>query len=503
MNPKLEILRQKANNLTLDPGVYIMLDAEGTVIYVGKAKHLKNRVSSYFHGDHLPKVSAMIDKIDDFNIIIVKSEFEALILENSLIKKYQPHYNILLKDDKGYPFIRINMNDAYPKMSIVGKCEKDGAEYYGPFGGRDITRQLISAINMALLLPDCSRRFPEDIGKGRPCLNFQMKCCEGWCLRDKDREEYKKRIEQARLILDGKKDELISNLESKMLAAAEEQRFEYAAKLRDRIRSIEALGNTQRVTVKNSSRYFVRQETEDNEAVIQKGKKTLALLQSMLGMQSFPHRIEAYDISNLGNTGIVASMTVFVDGKPYKRDYRKFRMKSVLEQDDYASMRETVTRRFKRYLDGDEKFSSLPDLIIIDGGQEHALIARQVLNELNISTPVFGAVKDDRHRTRALVSPDGGEIGISGKQPVFVLIGRIQEETHRFAIEFQRSLRYENYGSALDGIEGIGPKRKTELFRKFKTVKAIKNAGIAELEEVLPTNVAKEVYNHFNGEKQA
>lgn len=502
MNPKLEILRQKANNLSLDPGVYIMMDADKTVIYVGKAKHLKNRVSSYFHGDHLPKVSAMIDKIDDFNIIIVKSEFEALILENSLIKKYQPHYNILLKDDKGYPFIRINMNDAYPRMSIAGRCENDGAEYYGPFGGRDVTRQLISAINTALLLPDCSRRLPEDIGKGRPCLNFQIKCCEGWCLSGRDKDEYRKRIEQARLILDGKKDELISNLESKMYAAAEEQRFEYAAKLRDRIRSIEALGNTQRVTVKNSSRYFVRQETEDNEALLLKGQKTLALLQSMLGLQAFPHRIEAYDVSNLGNTGIVSSMTVFLDGKPHKRDYRKFRMKSVPEQDDYASMRETITRRFKRYLDGDERFSALPDLMIIDGGCEHAQIARQVLNELDINVPVFGAVKDDRHRTRALVSPEGEEIGISGKQPVFVLIGRIQEETHRFAIEYQRSLRYENFGSDLDKIDGIGPKRKAELFKKFKTVKAIKNAGLAELEEVLPKNTAKEVFEHFNGDKQ-
>lgn len=498
MNPKLDILRQKALNLPLDPGVYIMKDVQGTVIYVGKAKHLKNRVTSYFRGEHLPKVQAMVDKIDDFNIIIAGNEFEALILENSLIKKYQPHYNILLKDDKGYPFVRVDLSDAYPRMTIVGKPAQDGALYYGPYGGREITKELINAVYTALLLPDCSRRFPQDIGKERPCLNYQMKTCDGWCLKGGSEEEYRRRIEQALLILDGRTEELIQNLEEKMYKAADEQLFENAATLRDRIKSIRALGNKQRVTKNNSDRYFVPRETEDNEGVRKTQLKTLEMLQSMLGLDAFPHRIECYDISNLGNSGIVSAMTVFIDGKPAKKEYRKFRMKNVTSQDDYASMRETLVRRFRRYFNGDDKFCNLPDLLLVDGGQEHACTALSVLGDCGLEIPVFGAVKNDRHRTKGLISPAGEEIGIASKQNVFILISQIQEETHRFAIDYQRSLRYENYGSALDHIPGVGEKRKADLLRHFKSVKAVKEASFKELCDVVPSNTAKAVFEYFN-----
>ena len=221
-NPVLDTLADKANRLPLLPGVYIMLDEHGEVIYVGKAKKLKNRVSSYFHGDHLPKVAAMVDKVRDFNVIVAGSEFEALVLENSLIKRHKPHYNILLKDDKGYPFIRLDMKEEYPAMSIASRAGKDGARYFGPFGGRSQTRDIISTVSKALLLPDCSRKFPRDIGKERPCLNYHMGACAGWCMKDSDAEDYRRRMAQAALILDGKSNELIGDLKSQMEQAAEE-----------------------------------------------------------------------------------------------------------------------------------------------------------------------------------------------------------------------------------------------------------------------------------------
>ena len=221
----LDSLREKANNLPLLPGVYIMLDEHGEVIYVGKAKKLKNRVSSYFHGEHLPKVEAMVEKVHDFNVIVAGSEFEALVLENSLIKQHKPHYNILLKDDKGYPFIRLDLHEEYPKMTLTNRAGKDGAKYFGPFGGRGQTYDIISTISKALLLPDCSRKFPRDIGRERPCLNYHMGSCAGWCLKDSSAEDYRRRITQAAMILDGKSKELTDELRSQMEQAAEELRY--------------------------------------------------------------------------------------------------------------------------------------------------------------------------------------------------------------------------------------------------------------------------------------
>lgn len=605
MNLQLDELREKANNLPLLPGVYIMLDEHSEVIYVGKAKKLKNRVSSYFHGEHLPKVAAMVDKVHDFNVIVAGSEFEALVLENSLIKRHKPHYNILLKDDKGYPFIRVDVRSEYPVMSVVSRAGKDGARYFGPFGGRGQTHEIINTISKALLLPDCSRRFPRDIGKERPCLNYQMGTCAGWCIQGSSAEDYRRSMSQAMLILDGKSDELIADLRSQMEKAAEELRFEYAAELRDRLRAVDSLANRQRVVstafadtdavgfcrgakscfavlhfvggdlVGKDVEMMEEPIEEDGEAVsdlvreyytahrggwpksillpceiedrvelesllseisgrriyieapkrgermrliesaalnaqeeirrrtteTQRRSKTLEWLQRALELEHFPKRIEAFDISNLGDTGIVAAMTVHVDGKPLKRDYRKFRIKDLETQDDYASMYQAVYRRFKHYVDGDEHFSPLPELLLIDGGSTHTATALEALSALGLSVPTFGMVKDDRHRTRALVTADGREIGISGNQAVFSLIGNIQEETHRFAIEYQRSLRNESYGSVLDGIEGVGPKRKADLIKYFKTVKAIREADVEQLRLVVPKNTAQTVYDFFHNEK--
>ena len=600
----LDTLSEKANNLPLLPGVYIMLDEHGEVIYVGKAKKLKNRVTSYFRGEHLPKVAAMVEKVRDFNVIVAGSEFEALVLENSLIKRHKPKYNILLKDDKGYPFVRVDVKSEYPRMSLINRSAKDGARYFGPFGGRGQTYGIIETISRALLLPTCAKKFPRDIGKERPCLNYQMGNCAGWCRGVPDAEEYRRRMAQAMLILEGKSAELTRELTEKMEQAAEELRFEQAAELRDRLRAVESLANRQRVistafadtdaigfcrgakscftvlhfvngdlvgkdtemmdepleddgeavaglvlqyytahrggwpksvllpceidgkealeellsetsgrriyieTPKRGERMRLiesaalnaREEIQRRTTAAQRTNKTLEWLQKALGLAEFPRRIEAFDVSNLGDTGIVAAMTVHVDGRPFKRAYKKFRIKDMPVRDDYASMRQAVYRRFRHYVDGDESFSPLPELLLIDGGENHAKVAVDALRELKLNVPVFGMVKDDRHRTRALISPDGHEIGINSNQAVFALVGNIQEETHRFAIEYQRALRNEGYVSALDRIDGVGPKRRADLIKYFKTVKAIRAASVSQLNLVVPKNTAQAVYDYFHNE---
>ncbi len=613
MNEHIEALREKANKLPLLPGVYCMRSSAGEIIYVGKAKNLKNRVTTYFRGEHEPKTAAMVDKVVDFDVIVAASEFEALVLENSLIKRHQPHYNILLRDDKSYPFIRLDLNSEYPRFSIVNRTASDGAKYFGPFGGRSQTREILDTISKALGLPTCGRRFPRDIGRERPCLNYHMGTCAGYCRREASQEEYRRAIGQAVMILEGKTAELTAELEEKMAQAAEELRFEQAAAYRDRLRAVEGLRNRQRViatvyadtdvvgfyrgakscfavvhytggdltgkdyelidepleTDAEALSAFIRQyytqrgawpkqillplEPEDmapleqllseaagrrvrletpqrgervrlteqaainarEEAIrattaAQRRNKTLEWLQRLLDLPELPQRIEAYDISNTGNFGIVGAMVVFVGGKPLKRDYRRFRIKAEAEgeavhQDDYGAMRQVLTRRFRRYLEGDAGFAALPDLLLIDGGAVHAATAASALEELGLSLPVYGMVKDDRHRTRALMTPEGEERGLTGSPAVFALVGDIQEEVHRYAIEYHRSLRRESLTSRLDAIPGVGAKRRDQLLQHFKTVKAVSQASEAELAAVVPSNVARAVYRHFHpedGEKE-
>ena len=583
-----------------------MKDERGEVIYVGKAKALKNRVTSYFRGEHLPKVAAMAAKVDDFDVIVVKTEFEALVLENSLIKRHKPRYNILLKDDKGYPFIRLDVKSEYPRFTLANKITKDGAKYFGPFGGRSQTKDIIDTVSKALHLPTCTRSFPRDIDKARPCLNYHMGACAGWCRSGHTSEEYREAIAQAELVLSGRTKELCESLTAQMEAAAEDLKFELAASLRDRIRAVDSLGNRQRVIyavyadtdavgfyrgaktclavlhyvsgnladkdfelmeeplesdgeavsallrqyysargawpkfilvpdcmeeedlaalselfsedsgkkvrvevpqrgdrrkLLETAQTNAREEAERAATAAQKSLKTLEWLQRTLNLPSVPERIEAFDISNLGSEGIVAAMTVFVHGKPLKRDYRKFRIRGLTEPNDYESMRQAITRRFKRALDGDEKFTDLPDLLLIDGGAAHAAAAEGVLKELGLYLPTFGMVKDDRHRTRALETPEGDEIGISGNPSVFSFIGTIQEETHRCAIEYQRSLRMAKLRSGLDDIPNVGAKRRNDMLRAFGTVKAIKAADYEQLCAVIPKNAARAVYDYFHTEK--
>ena len=600
-------LKEKASTLPLAPGVYVMRDKNDKVIYVGKAKKLKNRVSQYFANtvSHTPKTRLMVSHIDHFDVIVAASEFEALVLECSLIKRYLPKYNILLKDDKGYPYLRLNMKDIYPRITMVSKIADDGAGYYGPYGSRGVTQDLMEAIRLTLKLPDCKREFPRDIGKDRPCLNYHMNQCAGWCTEGKSCTEYRSLAEQARQLLTGNYKAVAADIRQQMLAAADNLEFELAASLRDRLNAVETLGQKQLVTAGTladtdvigyacteakacfavlhfsggnllDKDYEVFQIPDDREAAVssllkqyylsrglapkrvllpfeiedaelfsqlleqQFGRKahlhvpqrgdnlrlvelacknafeeaervtsreekysaTLNLLGKMLAMAP-PMRIESFDISNISGTDIVASMVVFEDGKPKKKDYKRFKIEALTDQDDYASMAQVIRRRFAHYKDGDSGFENAPDLILIDGGVAHARVAVDALAQLNLSMNVFGMVKDDRHRTRALVTPDGSEIAIDSNQAVFAFIGSIQEETHRFAITFHRQLRSKRLRySELDGIAGIGPKRKEQLLKYFKSLSAISQATLSDLERLLPKDAASAVYHHFHDEEE-
>ena len=595
-------LKDKALSLPYAPGVYIMRNKEDKVIYVGKAKKLKNRVSQYFQdtASHTPKTRMMVSKIDHFDVIVAASEFEALVLECSLIKRYMPKYNILLKDDKGYPYLRLNMKEIYPRITMVSKLADDGASYYGPYGSRGVTHSVMEAIRLTLKLPGCNKQFPRDIGKDRPCLNYHMNQCAGWCQESKTCAEYRETMEQARQLLQGNYKAVADQIKKQMLTAAENLEFELAASLRDRLAAVEALGQKQLVTAGSLAdtdvvgyaqteakacfavlhfsggnlldkdyevlsvpddraeavssllkQYYLSRglapkfvmlpfEIEDGELFAQLleqqfGRKphlripqrgdnvrlvelanknafeeaqrvtskeekvsgTLALLGKMLAMEP-PERIESFDISNISGTDIVASMVVFEDGKPKKSEYKRFKVEGLDNQDDYASMHQVVKRRFVHYQAHDKGFEKTPDLLLIDGGVTHANTAVEALKELGLRMPVFGMVKDDRHRTRALVTPQGQEIRIDSQQAVFALIGNIQEETHRFAITYHRQLRSKRLRySELDGIPGIGPKRKQELLKTFKSLTAIGNASLPELERLLPKDAAAAVYRHF------
>ncbi len=605
-----EQLKDKAHSLPRKPGVYIMQDKQSNVIYVGKAKALKNRVSQYFQDSaaHTEKTRAMVGQIDHFDVIIADSEFEALVLENALIKRHQPRYNILLKDDKGYPYIRLSVQEDYPRFSLVNRPAQDGARYFGPYGSRGSTQAIIEALRTALRLPACRKTFPRDIGKERPCLNYHMGQCEGYCRGAELKSLHDEAMEQAVSLLEGRYKDVIAQLTGQMEQAAQQLRFEQAAALRDRLRAIELLGKRQKVvagsladtdvagwfrgvgkscfvvlhymegelaakdmqlfeqaleedegeTVSALVRQFYagrailprqillpcelpdqplvermlsqqvgrrvelltpqrgakmdlirlanQNAAEEVERVTTREERQSKLLQTLgrlLALEQTPRRMESYDISNTGGSDIVASMVVYVDGRPLKRDYRRFKLRDMDGPDDYAAMEQVLTRRFQRWLDGDEKFTDRPDLLLIDGGLEHVRVARRVLEGMGLDIPAYGMVKDDRHRTRALIHPDGREIGIQAVPALFALIGQIQEETHRFAIEYHRRLREGHMkGSVLDRISGVGEKRREQLLKHFKSVKAVKNASLEQLMEAVPANTAKAVYEYFQDEEK-
>ena len=582
-NKKLSALKQKANKLPLSPGVYIMKDKAGNIIYVGKAKALKNRVTQYFGSgsNHTEKVRKMVSHVEDFEYIICDSEFEALVLECSLIKQNQPKYNILLKDDKGYHYIRITA-DKWKKIETAMQKDKAG-EYIGPYYSAFVVKDTVDSVRKIFKLPDCNRSFDKP---SKPCLNFHIGRCDAPCKGKISLESYLETVNSAvDYIKKGDNKALLDELKTAMEKAAENLDFEYAAKLRDRINAITKLSDRQKVVMCSYSSQdvfasaflgesacvsvlvfrggrltdkkhfyidgifsktnlysdFLRQyyeetgdipprllfdsDFEDMDLIEKwlcdiKGKKvsfvvpqrgeqrelvnmcrnnaadnlaqktnlkandTKALneLAAVLGLNEVPRYIESYDISNTAGDENVAGMIVFKDGKPFKAAYKRFKIKSFMGQDDYRSMAEVLDRRFAEYQKGeDPHFSVLPDLILLDGGQGQISAVEPILKKYNLDIKLFGMVKDSKHRTRAIAS-GGGDILIKSNRPVFTLITNIQDEVHRFAISYHKARRSKKMlGSELLEIEGIGEKKRLALLKRFKTVKAIREASREEL----------------------
>lgn len=606
MNPKMKILRKKAMSLPLLPGVYIMKNADGEIIYIGKAKALKNRVSQYFGSQnrHPIKVRKMVENVDRFDYIVTGSEFEALVLECSLIKQHSPKYNILLKDDKGYSYIRISEGE-YRKISAVFNKKDDGSEYIGPYLSSYSVRQSVDAANKIFKLPQCNKVFPRDFGKSRPCLNYYISQCCGLCTGKIKKSDYDEAVDGAIAFLKGDSRDILADLRAKMEKAAEELDFEQAAKLRDRINSIERIKEKQKVVYKSveeqdvfatadidgsvclavlrfsNSRLFdsehfffddpgdkesmrsdfitsyysmrdnipkrvtVDGEVADRELLEQwlsekKGKKVtvfvpargeqleivnmcrknaeekLAIkkgrtgreiavldeLKDLLGLKKTPEYIESYDISHTAGQDSVAGMIVFKGGKPYRKAYKRFSIKSFDGNDDYRAMNEVLTRRFSEYeksKDSTEGFGKLPDLILLDGGVGQVHAVEPVLREFGLKIPLFGMVKDNRHRTRA-ISGDGGEIAINSKRQVFTLVSEIQNEVHRFSVAYHHQKHAKRGLSlSLTEIEGVGEKRASALLKYFKTMTAIKNAEVDELSKApgITSAVAQNIYDYY------
>lgn len=606
MNPKMKILRKKAMSLPLLPGVYIMKNADGEIIYIGKAKALKNRVSQYFGSQnrHPVKVRKMVENVDRFDYIVTGSEFEALVLECSLIKQHSPKYNILLKDDKGYSYIRISEGE-YRKISAVFNKKDDGSEYIGPYLSSYSVRQSVDAANKIFKLPQCNKVFPRDFGKSRPCLNYYISQCCGLCTGKIKKSDYDEAVDGAIAFLKGDSRDIIADLRAKMEKAAEELDFEQAAKLRDRINSIERIKEKQKVVYKSveeqdvfatadidgsvclavlrfsngrlfdsehfffddpgdkegmrsdfiTSYYSMRDnipkrvtvdgEVADRELLEQwlsekKGKKVtvfvpargeqleivnmcrknaeekLAIkkgrtgreiavldeLKDLLGLKKTPEYIESYDISHTAGQDSVAGMIVFKGGKPYRKAYKRFSIKSFDGNDDYRAMNEVLTRRFSEYeksKDSTEGFGKLPDIILLDGGVGQVHAVEPVLREFGLKIPLFGMVKDNRHRTRA-ISGDGGEIAINSKRQVFTLVSEIQNEVHRFSVAYHHQKHAKRGLSlSLTEIEGVGEKRASALLKYFKTITAIKNAEVDELSKApgITSAVAQNIYDYY------
>lgn len=606
MNPKMKILRKKAMSLPLLPGVYIMKNADGEIIYIGKAKALKNRVSQYFGSQnrHPVKVRKMVENVDRFDYIVTGSEFEALVLECSLIKQHSPKYNILLKDDKGYSYIRISEGE-YRKISAVFNKKDDGSEYIGPYLSSYSVRQSVDAANKIFKLPQCNKVFPRDFGKSRPCLNYYISQCCGLCTGKIKKSDYDEAVDGAIAFLKGDSRDIIADLRVKMEKAAEELDFEQAAKLRDRINSIERIKEKQKVVYKSveeqdvfatadidgsvclavlrfsngrlfdsehfffddpgdkesmrsdfiTSYYSMRDnipkrvtldgEVADRELLEQwlsekKGKKVtvfvpargeqleivnmcrknaeekLAIkkgrtgreiavldeLKDLLGLKKTPEYIESYDISHTAGQDSVAGMIVFKGGKPFRKAYKRFSIKSFDGNDDYRAMNEVLTRRFSEYeksKDSTEDFGKLPDLILLDGGVGQVHAVEPVLREFGLKIPLFGMVKDNRHRTRA-ISGDGGEIAINSKRQVFTLVSEIQNEVHRFSVAYHHQKHAKRGLSlSLTEIEGVGEKRASALLKYFKTMTAIKNAEVDELSKApgITSAVAQNIYDYY------
>lgn len=611
------IIEEELKKLPAKPGVYIMHGEKDEIIYVGKAISLKNRVRQYFQSSRNKgaKIERMVTHITRFEYIITDSELEALVLECNLIKEHRPKYNTMLKDDKSYPFIKVTVNEPYPRVLFARRMKKDKARYFGPYTSGGAVKDVIELVRKLYQVRSCNRNLPRDTGKDRPCLYYHMKQCKAPCQGYISQEEYRKNINKVIKFLNGDFQDTISELIEKMQKASEEMRYEDAMEYRDLIRSIEKIGERQKITgygqedrdiiavamdesedlrdqdavvqvffirdgkligrdhfylrvakgdtksqVLSSflkqfyagtpfipSEIMLQSEIEDAEIIEEwlttrrkqkvhirvpkKGTKEklveLALenarmvlskdrerikreegrtigavheVEEWLGLKNVV-RMEAYDISNISGFESVGSMVVYEKGRPKRSDYRKFKIKWVQGPNDYASMEEVLTRRFTHESNGEfDSFARLPDLILMDGGRGQVNIALKVLNDLGIRIPVCGMVKDDHHRTRGLYF-NNVEIPIDTSSEGFRLITRIQDEAHRFAIEYHRSLRSkEQVHSILDDIPGIGDTRRKALLRKFKSVENIRDASEEELAQTESMNAgsARQVYEFFH-----
>ena len=624
-------VKEELKKLPNKPGVYIMHDADDTILYVGKAVNLHNRVRSYFQGNigRGPQIDKMVSLIARFEYIVTESELEALVLENNLIKENSPKYNTLLKDDKTYPYIKVTLGEAYPRVLMVRQMKKDKAKYFGPFTNGGV-KESIDLINKLYKLKTCNRKLPRDIGKERPCLNYHIGQCCAPCQGYVSEEAYAATIEQVIDLLNGKHQPVIKELKEKMQIASENMEFEEAIQYRDLIESVKKVSETQKMSDNiGEDKDIIALAIDGNEAVVQvfflrngkligrehfymtqieeplpdkiltsfvkqfyagtpfipreimlqqaiedmelveqwltnkKGAKVhlrvplkgakeklvdlaarnaqLVLsqdrermkreegrtigavkeIEEILGIAPLT-RMEAFDISNTSGFANVGSMVVYEKGKPKRSDYRKFRMKTVAGPDDYACMHEVLTRRFqhgleereeiRRELGNDENgydesfgsFTRFPDLLLMDGGRGQVNIAKQVLGELGIDIPVCGMVKDDNHRTRGLYF-NNLELPIDRNSEGFKLITRIQDEAHRFAITYHRSLRSKaQVHSVLDEIPGVGPSRRKALMKYFKSIEELRGANAAEISQVpgITANVAEEIYHFFRGKEE-
>ena len=602
MNPRLPYLREKTSKLTTSPGVYLMKNKENAIIYIGKAKNLKNRVTSYFreNPDHTPKVAAMVSNVFDYDYIVVDSEYEALLLECSLIKQHKPKYNILLKDDKGYHYIRISDED-YPRITNE-KNTQAGGTYLGPYMSGFITKEAVDEANRVFMLPTCRRRFPQDFRKERPCLNYHIKLCMGVCRGKIDKETYNDTVRQAVEFIRSGSAQSVERMEKEMTEAAENLEFEKAAMLRDRINAVKKASEKQKiinhgvdstdvigiaeaydgiiisVLMYREDRLYDKAVFEfsksdsgedilslflaqyyhgrtdiprtvtvdhlpDDYELIERmlsqqagrnvklhqpqrgrlpelmrlaksnsaeyaalrsdrtGKEVIALEQlgKSLGLARPPKYIEAYDISNLSSESMVAGMVVFENGRPLKKAYKRFNIKEQELQNDYGSMREVLRRRLTHIVnqDGDEYFNRTPDLILLDGGTGHVHAVAPLLKELGLDIPLFGMVKDDKHRTRAIAT-GGREIQINNLRAVFDLVTCIQDEVHRYSVSFMHQKhKKKTYSSELLTVKGVGEKKAAKIMIKYKTKTNLLRATPEELASVagISLETAKELWD--------
>ncbi len=623
MEKEMFDITEELKKLPNSPGVYIMHDADDSIIYVGKAVNLHNRVRSYFRKivGRGPQIDKMVEQIARFEYIVTDSELEALVLENNLIKEHSPKYNTMLKDDKTYPYIKVTVAEEYPRILFSREMKKDRSKYFGPYTSAASVKDTIELMNKLYQLRTCSRKLPRDIGLDRPCLNYHIKQCLAPCQGYIGKDEYRERMEQALDFLNGNYKPVLRELEQKMQEASEQLAFEDAIRYRDLYNSVKSVAQKQKITdsdgedkdiialakdesdavvqvffvrdgkligrehfymthvagydkaqilldfvkqfyagtpyipkelmlqeqiedleilekwlsTRKGSRVYLRVPrkgykeklvelaaqnaqlvlSQDKERIKREEGRTIGAVREIAALLDLENiqRMEAFDISNISGFANVGSMVVYEKGKPKRSDYRKFKIQSVSGPDDYACMKEVLTRRFvhgmEERMELDRKaidkefgsFTKFPDLLLMDGGKGQVNIALQVLEELQINIPVCGMVKDDNHRTRGLYYRNA-EIPIDTHSEGFKLITRIQDEAHRFAIEYHRSLRSKaQVKSVLDEIPGVGPARRKALMRHFKSIEDIKNAEIEQLSEVpeIPEHIAWQIYDFFHG----